>query len=138
MDRIFCHFGPYFTLFPPNIPKKQNFEEMKKPYRDIITLHMCAINGNHMYGSWDMECVTAEFLSFWTIFCRFNKVEASKFTTLLKKRLHHACFPVNIVNTEILRTDFCMEHLCWLLLKMVEQFLRNSNLTLEGFLQKNL
>ena len=80
----------------------------------------------------------AEFLSFWTIFCPFNKVEASKFTTLLKKRLHHACFPENIVNTEILRTDFCMEHLRWLLLKMVEQFLRNSNLTLEGFLQKNL
>ena len=31
-----------------------------------------------------------------------------------------------------------MEHLWWLLLKIVEEFPRNTNLTSEGFLQKNL
>ena len=35
---------------------------------------------------------------------------------------------------KFLRKAFCMEHLQWLLLKMVEVFLRNSNLTLEGFI----
>ena len=51
-DKIFCHFGPFFALLPPNNPKNQNFEKMKKPPGDIITLHMCTINDNHtMYGS---------------------------------------------------------------------------------------
>ena len=28
-DRIFCHFGPFFAL-PPDNPKDQNFEKLKK------------------------------------------------------------------------------------------------------------
>ena len=57
-DRIFCHFGLFFVLLPPNNPKNQNFEKMKKKKqktkkpRDIIMLHMFTINDNHMmYGS---------------------------------------------------------------------------------------
>ena len=42
--------------------------------------------------------------------------------TLLKNRPQHRCFPVNI--TKCLRKAFFMEHLGWLLLKMVEGFLR--------------
>ena len=45
---------------------------------------------------------------------------------LLKNRPLHSCFPVNI--TECLRMAFCMEHLPWLLLKMVEEFVRISQL----------
>ena len=53
MDIIFCHFGPFFALLPVyNNPKNQNFEKMKKRPGDIIILHMCTINDNHMmYGS---------------------------------------------------------------------------------------
>ena len=47
-DRIFCHFGPFFALYPPNNPKNQNFEKMKKTPGDIIILHKCTINDNHM------------------------------------------------------------------------------------------
>ena len=51
-DRTFCYFKPFFALLPPNNPKSQNFEKIKKSPGDIITLHMCAINDNHiMYGS---------------------------------------------------------------------------------------
>ena len=57
-DRIFCHFGLFFVLLPPNNPKNQNFEKMKKKKqktkkpRDIIMLYMFTINDNHMmYGS---------------------------------------------------------------------------------------
>ena len=35
-DRIFCHFGLFFALLPPNNLKNQNFEKMKKMPRDII------------------------------------------------------------------------------------------------------
>ena len=42
---------------------------MKKPPTDIIILHMCTINDNHMmYGSWDMKLDRQNFLSFWTCF----------------------------------------------------------------------
>ena len=75
MDRIFCHFGPYFPFnhaCPPNKPKNQNFEKIKKFPGNII-LHMCNINDNHMiYGSWDTECLGQNFSSFCTIFCPFT------------------------------------------------------------------
>ena len=51
-DRIFCHFGLFFALSPPDNLENQNFERMKKTPGDIIILHMCTINDNHMmYGS---------------------------------------------------------------------------------------
>ena len=46
---ILDHFLPFY---PPNNPKNQNFEKLKKTPGDIIFLHMCTINDNHMmYGS---------------------------------------------------------------------------------------
>ena len=49
-SRIFRHFGPFFILpfYPPNDPKNQNFEKIKKTPGDIITLHMYIINDNYM------------------------------------------------------------------------------------------
>ena len=50
-DVIIFHFGPFFTLLPPNSPKYQNFKKMKKVPGDI-TLHMCTKNYDQMtYGS---------------------------------------------------------------------------------------
>ena len=57
---IFCPFTPS----PPNNPENQNFEKMKKNDVDIIILHKCTINDNHMiYGSWDMKCTRQDFFS---------------------------------------------------------------------------
>ena len=52
-DKNFCHFGLFFALLlPPKNLKIQNFEKMKIAPRDIIILHLCIINDNHMmYGS---------------------------------------------------------------------------------------
>ena len=42
-------------FYPNNTPENQN-EKMKNQPGDIVILHMCTINDNHMmYGSWDME-----------------------------------------------------------------------------------
>ena len=30
VDRIFCHFGPFFPFYPPNDTKNQNFEKNEK------------------------------------------------------------------------------------------------------------
>ena len=39
-DRIFCHFGPFFALSPPNNSESQNFEKMKKHLR-ILSFYTC-------------------------------------------------------------------------------------------------
>ena len=50
LDRIFCHFGPFFDHLPPNNPENQNFEKIKNTPGNMI-LHMCTINDNRiMYG----------------------------------------------------------------------------------------
>ena len=49
-DRIFCHYGPFFALYPPlppMDPENQNFEQMKKALEDII-LQIFTINDSHM------------------------------------------------------------------------------------------
>ena len=51
-DRIFGHFGLFFALLPHNNRKNQNFGKIKKTPGDIMILHRCTINNNHMmYGS---------------------------------------------------------------------------------------
>ena len=48
-DRIYCYFGPFFALSPPHNLENQNFEKRKKKISgDIIILHMCTKNQNHM------------------------------------------------------------------------------------------
>ena len=49
---FFVILDHFLHFYPPNNPKNQNFEKMKKTPGDIIILHMCTINDNHMmYGS---------------------------------------------------------------------------------------
>ena len=72
-DIILCHFSPFLLFYPTNNLKNQNLEKMKKALGDIIILHMCTINDNHiMYVSWDMERKGHNLQSFWTIFCSFT------------------------------------------------------------------
>ena len=60
---IFCPFTPLWTR------KIKTFEKITKTPGDIITLHKCTINDNHMmYGLWDMEHDGQTFLSFWDPF----------------------------------------------------------------------
>ena len=51
-DRLFCRFGLFFAILPPNNPKNQNFEKLKRMPGDIIILHMCTINDNQMMRYW--------------------------------------------------------------------------------------
>ena len=96
----FCHFGPFFALSAPWQPLNQNFKIEKKTFRDIIMIHICIRNDNHMmFGSWDMERHWQNFLSFWTSFCPFiplwtQKIQIlKKWTIYLKKLLFYKCVP---------------------------------------------
>ena len=65
----------------------------------------------------------------------FNKVTRLMAFNFIKNRLLHRCFPVNI--TKCLRKAFFIEHLWWLLLKMVEESLRISD-SFEKYLYRRI
>ena len=76
-------FLPFYH--PPNNPKNQNFEKMKKTLGHIFILQTCTTNDNHMmYGSWDIEHDGQNFLPFWTIFCPFIPLTTQKIKILKK------------------------------------------------------
>ena len=86
-DRTFCHLEPFFAFSARDDPENQNFEKLKNITGDIIILHMCTINNNHMmYVSWDMEH-ERKFLSFWTVFALLppNNPENQNFEKRKKK-----------------------------------------------------
>ena len=86
----FCNIFCTLTLPPSTSPsnsRNQSSENMKKKLGDIITLHMCTINDNHMmYGSWDMECNRQNLFSFWTVFCSFTPLTTQKIKILKNGR----------------------------------------------------
>ena len=91
---FFCHSGPFFILCSSNNPKNQNFEKMRKNPRDIIILHLCNVNENHMmYGCQYIECNRQNSLSFWTIFCPFTPLTTQKIRILKNEKIawryHH-------------------------------------------------
>ena len=86
-DRQKLSFWSIFCHFTYNNPKYQKFEKMKKASGDVINLHLCTKNHNHVmyaswdmecnkhnmtYGSWDMDCDRQNFWSFLAIFGPFT------------------------------------------------------------------
>ena len=112
-DRIFCHFGPFFALLTPKKPKNQNFEKTKKTPGDIIILHRCTINDDHMmYGSWDTEGDRQNVLSFYPPNNLRNqnlkKDEKSAWRYYHFKHVYHnlKSYDVWFLRYEAWRTDF--------------------------------
>ena len=86
-QNFFSFWTIYCPFNLPNNPKNQSFEKMKKTPEDIIVLHTCTINDNHMiYSFCDMKHYRhfGPFLSFWAIFCPFTKLTTQKLKTLKK------------------------------------------------------
>ena len=84
MARDRCNFFSFWPIFcpfcPPNSPKNQNLIKKKKTPGDIIILHKCTKNRDHMlYCSWDMVRDRCNlYFSFWAIFCPFTSLTAWK------------------------------------------------------------
>ena len=70
----------FLLFYPPNNPKNQNFEKMKKTPGDIIILHMCTKNYDQMmYSSWDMVHDRCNcYFSFWAVCCPFTPQQPKK------------------------------------------------------------
>ena len=86
MDRIFCHFGPFFALF--TLQKIKILKNWKKIPGDII-LHKCTKNNDHMLCfSLDMARNGFNYFPFWAFFFPFylpNSKKKSKFFKKMKK-----------------------------------------------------
>ena len=90
MNIIFCHFGKFFPHLPPKNPKNQNFEKMKKIPGDIIILHKCTKNQDHMLHCsseiWHVTDVLLFFiLDYFLPFCPPNRPENENFKKNEKK-----------------------------------------------------
>ena len=91
----------FLPFYPPNNSKNQNFKKMKKKSGDIIILHKCTINENHiMYGSWDMKRDGQNFL-FSTVFFPFTPLTTWKIKILKnwKKHLEISSFSIFVYQT---------------------------------------
>ena len=82
---ILDHFLPFY---PPSNLENQIFEEMKKMPDNIIILHQCTRNHDHMlYCSWDMACNGSDcYFLFWAIFCPFTQLTAQKIKIFKKRK----------------------------------------------------
>ena len=93
--KSFLSFWTIFCPLPPNNPENQHFEKWKKIPVDIIILHMCTINENHMmYVSRDMERDRHNLFSFWIIFCPFTQK-----IKILKK--WKKCLEISLLHTSV-------------------------------------
>ena len=110
------NFLSFWTIFlpfynPPNKSENQKFEKMKKILVDIIILHMCTINENHMMnGSWDMERDRQNFfliLDHYLPFYPPNNPENQNFEQMKKTPgdiiISHKC----TINDNYMMYDFC-------------------------------
>ena len=86
-DNIFCHFELFLALLTPLTTWKiKILKNWKKAPGDIIILHKCTENHDHMlYCSWDMAHDRCHYFSFWALFCPFNSLKNQN----LKKRKKH-------------------------------------------------
>ena len=80
-------FSAIFCPFSPLTSWKIKILTLEKAPGDIIILHICTTNDNHvMYGSWDMEGERLNFLSFWTVFCAFMPLSTQKIKIFKKRK----------------------------------------------------
>ena len=78
-------FWTIFCPFTPEQPRKSKSRKNETTPGDIIILHKCTINENHMmYGSWDMQRDRQFFLSFWITFCPFIPLTTPRIKILKK------------------------------------------------------
>ena len=87
IDIIFCHFGPFFAISPPNNFENQNLEKNKRHawrYHHFTLVY-------HKWWSYDIWFLRywvqqTDFLTFWTIFCPFTNLTTQKIKILEKKK----------------------------------------------------
>ena len=96
--KIFCHLAHFLPFYPRNSLKNQNFEKMERTSGDIIILHKCIKNQDHVilflrYGTWQMQLLlfSLGFLPFYPL-----TPQKSKFKKNEKKLLEASSFYIRV------------------------------------------
>ena len=75
-DKMFCHFGPFFS---PLQPGKSKFLKNEKASGDVIILQMCTKNQNHMvFASCNMEYNRQFFVISGHFLCFYPTIDPKK------------------------------------------------------------
>ena len=114
MQLLFFILGYFLPVYPLAPPK------MKKTHGDIIILHKCTKNHDHMlYCSWDMACDTCNcYFSFWAIFPfyppphPFLTAQKMKISKKKRKQLLEISFYTSVPKIMIVRYTF-QRHGAW-------------------------
>ena len=106
---IFCPFTPLL------IPKINICKKMYKKPADIILLHMCTINEDHMMsGFWNIRHDRQSFLSFWAIFCPLTLLTTWKIKILKKMKKKKILEILSFYNcVPQMKIIWCMVHETW-------------------------
>ena len=109
IERNWQNFFSFWTIFCPftsNPITTQRIKILKKKKKtpgDIIILHKCTINDNHMiYGSCDMKCNRWNFLSSWAIFFALLSPPNSPKKIKNKKKKHLEILSFNTSGPKIM------------------------------------
>ena len=102
--KFFCHFRQFFGIWPFWQSKKSKFWKIKTMPGDIIILHLCTTNDDHMmYDFWHIKCNRQSFI-FWAIFCIFTSLTIQKIKNLKKwKKLLDILFCMMIYDVWFLK-----------------------------------
>ena len=77
--------GHFLPFYPTIYPKNKIWKKCKNTPGDIILLHICSINEDHMmYGSCNTRHGKQNFLSFWAIFLHLTLLATQKINILKK------------------------------------------------------
>ena len=82
--------GHFLPFYPTIYPKNKIWKKCKNTPGDIILLHICSINEDHMmYGSCNTRHGKQNFLSFWAIFLHLTLLATQKINIFkkMKKKL---------------------------------------------------
>ena len=82
--------GHFLPFYPTIYPKNKIWKKCKNTPGDIILLHICGINEDHMmYGSCNTRHGKQNFLSFWAIFLHLTLLATQKINIFkkMKKKL---------------------------------------------------
>ena len=113
-----------------------NDKDVKSSRRSVLRKH-CSKIPKHSFAVFLQDRLSWKFRdTHWKVpvlESLFNKVAALKVCNFIKKETPPQL--ISCEDHEIFENRFLMEHLRWLLLKMDEEFLRNSNLTLDRFIR---
>ena len=89
-ENFFVILDYFLPFYPTNNPKNRNFEKMKNPPGDIIILHKCTKNNDHiLYCSWDMardRCNLFFFLGYFVTLIPPRSLTAQKIKIFQKMK----------------------------------------------------